>query len=102
MPPRGHRGNAQAAAWHLELPGWFEQGHTAQESERVGMLEPRGHDSALNTRGVTGRGMGRVTNVTCQALPTLEALLDGREGGQRAVLDVLSWWSREAMGEREL
>ena len=53
---------------------------TAQESERVGMLEPRGRDSALNTRGVTGRGMGRVTNVTCQALATLEALLDGREG----------------------
>lgn len=52
---------------------------TAQEGERVGMLEPRGHDGALNTHSVTGRGMGRVTNVSCQALPTLEALLNGRE-----------------------
>lgn len=53
---------------------------TAQEGEQVGMLEPGGHDSALNTRGVTSRGVGRVINVTCQALPTLEALFSGREG----------------------
>lgn len=53
---------------------------TAQEGEQVGMLEPGGHDSALNTRGVTGRGVGRVINVTCQALATLEALFSGREG----------------------
>lgn len=46
----------------------------------MGVLEPRGCDSALNTHGVAGRGMGRVTNVTCQALPSLEALLSGREG----------------------
>lgn len=47
------------------------------------MLESRGHDSTLNTRGVTGRDMSRVTNVTCQALPTLEALLNGREGSMQ-------------------
>lgn len=66
----------------LSFQAGLNQG-TAEKGERVGVLEPRGHDSALSTRSVTGRGMGRVTNVTCKALPTLEALLSGREGSMQ-------------------
>lgn len=63
----------------LSFQAGLNQG-TAEEGEQVGVLEPRDCDSALNTRSVTGRGVGRVTNVTCKAPPTVEALLSAREG----------------------
>lgn len=56
------------------------------------MLELRGYDSALSTQSVTGRGVGRVTNVTCQALPS-PRVVSGREGrGFHGAAEVL--WER--------
>jgi len=98
VPPPWHRGSAWAAARHLKLPGWFEQGHgtTGWAGSHAGAKGPW-QCPEQPWCPWQSCGQGEKCHLPGTANPGSIAQW---EGGLRAVLEVLSWGEREVLWER--